>query len=137
LYARSVGHTLGPDQAARFEETLRQRAAYCFEAFVDQFVNKLSRALGMSAAQRGQFRRAVLDGTRPPRAFGRMEFYAVYYQASFIPIAHFRAFLDEAQLRTLERLFDQAGRVERLLKTSGYVPADPPAPGPETTGAKN
>jgi hypothetical protein len=136
IFAKSVRRTLDPEQSARFEETLRERAAYRYDAAVSLLTSKLGLALGMTTDQRKRFHQLILDETRPPKAIGTQEFNAVFYQAALVPRARFRAFLDDAQMRVLDRQFDRMSRWEMSLKASGYVPADPPANRPGASAKK-
>ncbi len=123
IFVKAVGRTLDKDQATLFERTMRERAQYRYSAGVEILTAKLGLALGMTADQRKQFSRVVLEETLPPKSMGSQEFQVVFFQASKIPVDKFKSFLDNAQFQALERQFQMMRGWEQSLKANGYVPA--------------
>jgi hypothetical protein len=138
FFAKSVSRALEPEQAEQFAASLRERAAYRYEACVDLLVVKLGQGTGLTTDQRRRLRDVILAETKPPKSMGTQEFNAAFYQASKIPLERFREVLDPSQLQVLGRQFERMTRWEMSLKMSGYVPADatPEPAGPKASAAR-
>jgi hypothetical protein len=122
FFSKTLRKTLSEEQAARYEEALRQKRQSRYRARVDSVVAMLGNTAGLSTRQRRRFAEVLLEETRPPRNYGRQDYYVVLLQAAKLPEAKIRPIFDDAQWRLLSRQFAQAKAMERNLKDNGYVP---------------
>jgi hypothetical protein len=132
IFAKTVGKTLEPPQAERFEKVTREKRAYRYRARVELAVNLLDNYVGFTADQRRRLAAVLAEETRPPKKFGRYDYQVVILQASKLPEARLRPiFPDDAQWRKVRRQMDQVKGLELYLKNNGFLPADAPGARPK------
>jgi hypothetical protein len=124
IFAKSIGKTLDPVQAERFEKVAGEKRTYRYRARVELAVNLLDGYVGMTADQRRRLVKVIVDETRSPRKFGRQDYQVVMLLASKIPEDRIRPIFDDAQWRKVRRQMDQVKGLEMYLKTNGFLPDD-------------
>ncbi len=126
LYEKTFKTTLGPEQAQRYDQVMRERAMFRYKAAVDLVVSRLSSVMGLTAEQTRRLASLIVEQTRPPRSLGRQESYAVMHHAALVPEAKYRELLDAPQMRVLNAQLMRMRGLEQFLKGQGYVPDDSP-----------
>ena len=128
IFAKTIGKTLDPPQAERFEKVANEKRTYRYRARVELAVNLLDNYVGFTADQRHRLASVLAEETRAPKKFGRYDYQVVILQASKLPEAKLRPiFPDDAQWRKVRRQMDQVKGLELYLKNNGFLPADAPA----------
>jgi hypothetical protein len=121
IFVKTVKNTLGSDQAKRYDELTRHRAAERSRATIEWFVVHLDKALGLSAVQRARLVELLVAETPAPERFGQADFWFLMFQMTRLPEAKIRALLDEPQWRLLSRQFIQARGMEPWLRSNGLI----------------
>lgn len=128
IFAKTVGKTLDPPQAERFEKIAKEKRTYRYRARVELAVNLLDNYVGLTADQRHRLAAVLVEETRPPKKFGRYDYQVVILQASKLPEARLRPiFPDDAQWRKVRRQMDQVKGLELYLRNNGFLPDGAPA----------
>ena len=124
IFAKSIGKTLDPAQAERFEKVAGEKRTYRYRARVELAVNLLDGYVGMTADQRRRLVKVIVDETRSPRKFGRQDYQVVMLLASKVPEPKIRPIFDDAQWKKVRRQMDRVKGLEMYLKTNGFLPDD-------------
>jgi hypothetical protein len=122
IFAKSIGKTLDPAQAERFEKVAKEKRTYRYRARVELAVNLLDGYVGMTADQRRRLVQVIVDETRSPRKFGRQDYQVVMLLASKVPEARLRPIFDDAQWKKVRRQMDGVRGLETYLRTNGFLP---------------
>ncbi|HWE40087.1 MAG TPA: hypothetical protein VG406_26280 [Isosphaeraceae bacterium] len=122
IFAKSIGKTLDPAQAERFEKVAKEKRTYRYRARVELAVNLLDGYVGMTADQRRRLVQVIVDETRSPRKFGRQDYQVVILLASKVPEARLRPIFDDAQWKKVRRQMDGVRGLETYLRTNGFLP---------------
>jgi hypothetical protein len=124
LYAKTIGRTLSPEQAARFQIQESERAAVRYHATIDWFISHLDKGLGMTEDQRRRFSELLASDTHPPRRFGQGDYWYLMLQITRLPEAKVRPIFDEPQWRLLTHQFPQGRGMAQRLKLLGVLVDD-------------
>jgi hypothetical protein len=127
FFVKTVTRTLNDEQAARYDNILRQRNLVRYRATIGWCVVQLDRSVGMSDDQRNQLVKLLVKDTKPPRRFGQNDYWFVLFQVSKLPESSIKSIVDDVQWRILERQLRQGRAMEQWLKMSGMIDDDKPA----------
>jgi hypothetical protein len=121
LFAKVFHHLLSSDQFEQLkqEETLRQKER--FRAKIKLAIATVENSIPLTEQQRESFETLLVTETRPPRIFGRYDYYVIMVQAAKLPQEKLKAIFDEAQLRALNQLLQQVSQIEHVLKQQGVL----------------
>jgi hypothetical protein len=122
LFNKTLKNTLSADQSANYLLADRDRRMFQYRSTVEAIIGMLDQVVSFRAEQRQKFIDLILDRKRLPRVFGQYNYYLVLYQASQLPEAKLKEFLDEPQLKALQKVFNQVRGYEPFLKSNGYLP---------------
>ena len=124
LFAKTLKKTLNEEQAASYQEVLRERRRFYFQARVELVVTLMENTIGMRDDQRRKFVQLLLEDPKPPKRFGQYDQWYVMVLAFRLPEAQLKPIFDEGQWRLLQRRFQQAKGLEQFLKTNDVLPDD-------------
>jgi hypothetical protein len=124
IYAKTIGRTLSPEQAARFQRQESERAAVRYHATIDWFISHLDKGLGMTEDQRRRFSELLASETHPPHQFGQGDYWYLMLQITRLPEAKVKPIFDEPQWRLLTHQFPQVKAMAQRLKLAGVVVDD-------------
>jgi hypothetical protein len=127
FFAKTVKRTLNEEQAANFENVVRQRRLVRYQATVAWCVTQLDRSVGLSDEQRRRLVDLLVKESRPPRRFGQNDYWFMMFQASKLPESKLKPIFDEVQWRILQHQLMQGRAQEHWLKMSGVIDDDKPA----------
>lgn len=122
LFSKTLKNTLSSEQSASFQTADRDRRAFQYRSTVEAVIGMLDQVVSFRAEQRQKLIDLIVDRKRLPRVFGQYNYYLVLYQASQLPEAQLKEFLDEPQLKALQKVFNQVRGYEPFLKSNGYLP---------------
>ena len=129
FFGKTVKRTLTDEQAAHYDNVVRQRNLVRYRAMVGWCVVQLDRSVGLSDDQRVRLVELLVKETKPPKRFGQNDYWVMLFQASKIPESEIKSIVDDVQWRILERHLRQGKAMEQWLKTSGVIEDDKPAGG--------
>jgi hypothetical protein len=121
LYQKVVRQTLNGDQSARYERQERERRKFHYEAKIQQVMSNLESSISLTADQRQQLTKLLLDETEPPKKFGQYDFYVVFFQLGKLDDAKLKPILDESQRQSLRKAIDRYRGIERTLRAQGVL----------------
>jgi hypothetical protein len=127
IFAKTIKTTLNTDQAARYAEIQHQRNLERYRITVDWWVVQVDKALGLSDDQRRELADLLVKEGRPPRRFGRGDYWYVMLQAARLPQGKLKSILDDVQWRLISNQVNQARGMEAWLKQNGTIPDQSPA----------
>jgi hypothetical protein len=127
FFGKTVKRTLNEEQAARYDNVLRERNLVRYRAMVGWCVVQMDRNVGLSDDQRKRLVELLVKSTRPPKRFGQDDYWVMLYQASKLPESEIKSIVDDVQWRILERQLRQGKAMEQWLKTSGIIDDEKPA----------
>ena len=130
LFAKVFHHLLSSDQFAQIRQEETQRQQERFRAKVKLAIATVENSIPLTEKQRESFENLLVAETKPPRISGRYDYYVIMVQASRLPEAKLKAIFDDAQMRALQQLFQQVGRIEQVLKQQGVLDEQAAAPAP-------
>jgi hypothetical protein len=130
LFRKALHHTLTEEQAARYEQTLQDRAVFHYRAAVGWAAVTLASSMGWNDEQRQRFEKVILEETRTPKNSHPQAYFVVLCLADRIPEEKLRTIFDELQWRLLRQELIRARSMERLLRNGGFVPDEGPASAP-------
>jgi hypothetical protein len=122
LSAKALTRILKEKQLTQDGKDRWRKVLTLHQARVEWVVSSLQKSLLLSDQQRQRLLTRLLEETRPPRTFGPLDYFGIVYQASELPEAILRPIFDDAQWRNLAREFENARRLEAMLKDNGYLP---------------
>jgi hypothetical protein len=121
LVFKALRNTLTADQFAKYDAVDRERRALRHRANIELAVTVMEQSMPFRAAQRRDLIVLLLGETKPLRATGMYEYYAVMLQIGRIPEAKLRPLLDDAQWRVVSRLVAQYRGIEPALRQNGMM----------------
>jgi len=121
IFRKSLGRTLTPEKAARYDETHRARRAFRHRAEVEWLVTMLDNVMPLNDDQRAQLIALFLEKTRPPRSFGDYDPYIILWQVSLIPDDQLKPIFDEVQWQVLNQQFTNMKGAWQHLRKSGRL----------------
>ena len=122
LFSKILKNTLSSAQAASYQAADRNRRMFQYRSTVEAVIGMLDQVVSFRADQRQKLVDLIVDKKRLPRIFGQYNYYLVLYQAAQLPEAQLKEFLDEPQLKALNKVFNQVRGFEPFLKSNGYLP---------------
>jgi hypothetical protein len=122
LFSKTLKTALDEDQAGKYEEVLRERKLFRYQAKVELIVSILDQSLGLSDLQRRKLVDLILKDTKPPKIFGQYDYYLVMYQTGRISESKLKLILDEHQWASLVRQLNQMRGMEQFLRNNGALP---------------
>ncbi len=128
IFVKTVKSTLSAEQAERYADLSKRRAALRRQATVELFVVQIDKALGLSDLARGRMVELLLSETPPPGKYGQADYWYLMYQMSRLPESKVKAILDEPQWRILSRQFIQARGMAPWLRSNGLLALGEPQP---------
>jgi hypothetical protein len=127
FFAKTVKRTLDDEQAAKFENAVRQRRLVRYHATIAWCVVQLDRSVGLSDEQRRRLVELLVKESQPPKRFGQNDYWFMMFQASKLPESQLKPIFDDVQWRILQRQLMQGRAQEQWLKMSGVIDDDKPA----------
>ena len=124
LFAKVFHHLLSADQFTQLKEEEKQRVQVRYRAKIKLAIATVENSIPLTEKQRTSFEDLLANETKPPKISGRYDYYVIMVQASRLPEAKLKAIFDEAQMRALQQLFQQVGRIEQVLKQQGVLDDD-------------
>ena len=75
----------------------------------------------LSDEQRQKFEKLLLDKTKPPKQYSQpqYDFYVVMIEASKLPDKDLKEIFDDAQMKAMQRVYQQTKGMEQMLKQEG------------------
>lgn len=127
FYAKTLKRTLDHDQAARFNQVLRDREQFHYRAQISQVVSNLDNSVGLKADQRRRLLKLIEEETRPPKKSSQYDSYVVLYQLSKLPDERIKPiFSNDGQWQSFKRQMANSRNLERFLMTQGILPDEFP-----------
>jgi hypothetical protein len=126
LFSKTLKNVLSSEQAVNYQAAERERRMFQYRSTVEAVIGMLDQVLSFRAEQRQKLVDLLVDQKKLPRIYGQYNYYLVIYQASKLPEPQLKEFLDEPQLKALNKVFNQARGYEQFLKNSGYLPEEGP-----------
>lgn len=123
MLAKTLRTTLTAEQIARNDRNV-------YRTRVEWAAQLLDIRLKLSAEQHRRLVDLIVEETPPIRRYGSFDYDAIMFQMSRLPPEKLRAAIGEAQCRELAIRFEQARRLEGVLRSEGYLPPAAAAPGP-------
>jgi hypothetical protein len=121
LFNKVLRRTLDPQQSEEGERAEQERIRFQYRAKVQLAIGAMENSMPLTAAQRKDIERLLLEETRPPKSFGQYDVYVVLFQASKLPEKKLRAIFDEPQMRALQQMFQQNAQLEQALRQEGLL----------------
>jgi hypothetical protein len=121
LFSKVLRRTLDPQQSEEDERAEQERIKFQYRAKVQLAIGAIENSMPLTAAQRKDFEKLLLEETRPPKSFGQYDTHVVLIQASKLPEKKLRAIFDEPQMRALQQTFQQYVQVEQALRQQGLL----------------
>ena len=121
LFNKVLRHSLDPQQSEEGERAEQERIRFQYRAKVQLAIGTIENSMPLTAAQRKDLEKLLLEETRPPKSFGQYDVYIVLIQASKLPEKKLRAIFDEPQMRALQQMFQQNAQVEQVLRQQGLL----------------
>jgi hypothetical protein len=122
LLGKSLKHTLGSEQLARYERIEREQIAARHQATLKWVLGILDTTLQLNAEQHGRLATLLAEDTRPPRKFGEYDYYGVMFQVSRLPDTRVKPIFDAGQWAKLQVQLKEAARLEATLVQGGFIP---------------
>jgi len=119
FFNKTLKNTLTSEQVASFQTADRERRMYQYRSTVEAVIDMLDQIVSFRAEQRQKIVNLLIERKKLPRVFGQYNNYLVLYQASQLPEARLKEFLDEPQVKALNKVFNQMRGSEQFLKISG------------------
>lgn len=127
FYAKTLNHTLDPDQTASFNQVVLERERFRYRAQIGQVVANLDNSIGLKADQRRQLLKLIAEETRPPKKSSQYDSYVVLYQLSRLPDERIKPlFANESQWQAFKRQMTNSKNLERFLIQQGILPDEFP-----------
>ncbi len=121
LFSKVLRRTLDPQQSEEDDRVEQERIKFQYRAKVQLAIGAIENSMPLTAAQRKDLEKLLLEETRPPKSFGQYDIYVVLIQASKLPEKKLRAIFDEPQMRALQQMFQQNAQVEQVLRRQGLL----------------
>jgi hypothetical protein len=121
LFSKVLRRTLDPEQSAEDERAEQERIRFQYRAKVQLAIGAIENSMPLTAAQRTDVEKLLLEETRPPKSFGQYDIYVVLIQTSKLPEKKLRAIFDEPQMRALQQMFQQNAQIEQVLRRQGLL----------------
>jgi hypothetical protein len=122
LFSKTLRKILSEEQAARYAAAIRERKLFRHRARIGLTVDQFNKTLGLSAAQREQFTKLLVERTRPSKILGPYDAQVLMLQIAKLPGDQIRPIFDDAQWRLLSQYLEQSKSMEVFLNQNGYVP---------------
>ena len=122
FFNKTLKNTLTSEQIASFQAADRERRMFQYRTTVEAVIDMLDQVVSFRAEQRQKIVNLLVERKKLPRVFGQYNYYLVLYQASQLPEANLKEFLDEPQIKALNKVFNQVRGYEPFLKSNGYLP---------------
>jgi hypothetical protein len=127
MSAKTLKRILKQKPATQAERDRGARRISLYQSRLEWVALTLQKSLFLSDQQRQRLLTLLLEETRPPQQFGPFDYFGIVFQASELPESKLRPIFDDNQWRALRREFDNAKRLENMLRDNGYLPEDRPA----------
>jgi hypothetical protein len=127
LFAKVLSQTLDEGQLARYQKALLERSSFHSRAAIRAVVGILGNDLGLSSEQQEKFVNRLLEGSRPPKRFGRNDYWFVLHKAASLPEAKLRPIFDPTQWQMISSQLTPARGMGQWLKENGYDSGNEPA----------
>ena len=124
IFAKTLDKILSDTQTTNDKKEIQERHQQRFRATLTWMAGTLELTMKLSAHQRRQLERVLIEETRAPEAFGSYDYYGLIFQASRIPEAKLKPIFDDDQWQALTAQFQEASRMEKTLKDGGFIPLD-------------
>ena len=122
FFAKTLGTTLDPEQAARYRGVLREKGQFRYRAKVSLALANLDTVMGFTTEQYRRFVDVILEETTPPKNFAApYETNVVLLKIARLPEAKIRPIFDEIRWKTLSQQLQQARGMEQFLRTNGLL----------------
>jgi hypothetical protein len=122
FFSKTLKNTLTSEQVARFQAADRERRMFQYRSAVEAVIDMLDQVVSFRAEQRQKIVNLLVERKKLPRVFGQYNYYLVLYQVSQLPEANLKEFLDEPQIKALNKVFNQVRGYQSFLQSSGYLP---------------
>ena len=126
FFSKTLKTTLTSEQVISYQAADRDRRMFQYRSTVEAVIGMLDQIVSFRAEQRQKLVDLLVERKRLPRVFGQYNYYLVIYQMSQLPEAKLKEFVDEPQLKALNKVFNQARGYEPFLKSNGYLPEEEP-----------
>jgi hypothetical protein len=123
LLAKTLPNTLTEDQRARWDVAVRSTS---YRTRVSWVIFPLDRELKLSRGQHEQFVSVIAAETRPLRRYGKLDDDAIMLQAAMIPETKLKPIFTDEQWRRLQRRFQIAKLMEKIVMEDGYLEVSAP-----------
>ena len=128
FFAKTLGTTLNPEQAARYRGALREKVQFRYRAKIALALADLDAVVGFTTEQYRRLVDVILEETTPPaKPAGQYETSVVLLKIARLPEAKVRPIFDDVRWKTLSRQLQQARGMEQFLQANGYLDATEPA----------
>jgi hypothetical protein len=121
LFQKVVHQTLTREQSLGYERQERERRRFRYQAKVELVLSNLEGSISLTADERQQLVKLVVEETEPPKKFGQYDTYFVFVQLGKLPEAKLKSVLDDGQRKSLKKLADRFRGMEQTLKMQGYM----------------
>jgi hypothetical protein len=105
-----------------FQQQERQRRKFRQRAAIELALTTFEMGVPLTDIQRQKFLKLLVEELEPPKRFGGMDQYVVFYQASKLDEQKLRPIFDDAQWRAVNEMFRRARGMEVHLRTQGFIP---------------
>jgi hypothetical protein len=121
LFQKVLQQTLNQQQSAQYEQQERERRKFHYQAKIELTFLNLEGSISLTADQRQQLIKLLVDQTEPPKKFGQYDTYAIFYKLGKISDAKLKPILDDSQRQALKKMIDRFRGIEPTLRSQGYL----------------
>lgn len=125
MFYKVLPKVLGAEQTEKYQQEELKRRKFRYMAKVKLTLASLENSLPFTAKQRQQFEELILAETPPPKRWGQYDNQVVLLQASKLPEAKLKEIFDDAQLKRLQTMLQQAKGFEQMLVQQGWIEDKP------------
>lgn len=122
LFDKVLQGMLRSNPSAPYQEQERQRREFRRRATIELAVVMFETGVPLTESQHQKFLGVLFKELQPPKSFGTLEQYVIFYQASKLDEAKLKPIFDDRQWAALSGLLRNAKNMEPHLKSQGFVP---------------
>lgn len=121
LFRKVYRSVLTPEQLEAAEKAERERRQRRHEASIGMLITGLEQFTPMTATQRDELRKLLLEHSKPATRSSQYDRYMLLYQISTVPEDKLKALLDEAQWKSLAPALRNGKAYKQMLEMQGLL----------------
>lgn len=121
LFRKVFRSVLTPEQLEAAEKAEKERRQRRHEASIGMLITGLEQFTPMTATQRDELRKLLLEHSKPATRSSQYDRYMLLYQISTVPEEKLKAVLDEAQWKSLAPALRNGQAYKQMLEMQGLL----------------